>query len=302
MSKCVSEACTQARRRAGAGLANVGEQVETRPLYAPEWRFPMQNSLYEMIITDIYAFNRLNSPQGKGDTRRNRDHAALVLKLHGSTAYRMGREECRSDNCHILYLPKGSTYHWTCLEKGECLMIELDCRRAPDTICRMPIKNMQEAVTIFSRLEHLMVFKQRGYMAKCMAGVYKILARIADSAQTDYSLSSKKEKIAPSVEYIEKHYGDYGINNEMLAKQSGISVVYFRKIFTEIYGMPPMQYVNTIKIEKAKGLLISDYGTLEEIAIAAGFGSVYHFCKVFKHATGIAPGKYARLERSRDRQ
>ena len=57
--------------------------------------------------------------------------------------------------------------------------------------------------------------------------------------------------------------------------------------------MPPIRYLNMIKIEKAKGLLISDYSTIEDVAESVGYGNVYHFCKMFKQMTGISPGKYA---------
>ncbi len=259
----------------------------------------MSPSLYEMIITELYAFNRIHVPRGQVSARRDRERSALAIKTAGSTVYTMDKAATVSDSGHVVFLPKGASYTWQCLEEGECLMIEMDCAHAPEAICRAPVKNMQEVASIFSRLEHLTVFRQRGYTPKCMAGVYEILSRLADSEQTDYKLSSKREKIRPAVEYIENHYEDREIGNEMLAHLSGISTVYFRKIFTEIYGVSPMQYVSAVKIEKAKGLLLSDYGTVEQVSEAAGFGSVYHFSKAFKQATGLPPGQYAKLKRTR---
>ena len=84
------------------------------------------------------------------------------------------------------------------------------------------------------------------------------------------------------------------ISIEKLADISGISSVYFRKIFSEIYGMPPMQYVGRIRIEKAKGMLIGDFISVTQIAEMSGFGSVYHFCKAFKKSTGLTPTEWAK--------
>ncbi len=253
----------------------------------------MQNFLYDMIITGIYAFNRIRVSQGQTAQRRGREYSAFAIKTHGCTIYRMRRAKYVSDPGHVIFLPRGASYSWECLEEGECLMIEFDCENCPDSILSSPVKSSMELAAIFSRLENLMLFRPHGYLPKCMTGLYETISRIAENEQTDYRFSSKKERIRPSVEYMEQHFSDGGIDIQTLARLSGISVVYFRKIFTEVYGMPPIRYLNMIKIEKAKGLLISDYSTIEDVAESVGYGNVYHFCKMFKQMTGISPGKYA---------
>ena len=255
----------------------------------------MSNALSEMIITKIHAFNRINAMENAvGGYTVPRDKSAIAIKTEGCTEYKSAGIHYLSDSSHAILLPKGAVYSWICKQKGECLMIEFDGENIPEALTSIKIKNCSEISTIFARIENLMIFKKPGYNIKCMFGVYEILVKLCESEASDYSLTSKKSKIAKSVDYLEEHCLYDNISIESLADISGISSVYFRKIFSELYGMPPMQYVNKIRIEKAKGMLLGDSVSVTEIAEASGFGSVYHFCKAFKKATGLTPTEWAK--------
>lgn len=255
----------------------------------------MSSTLSEMIITKIHAFNRVNVMENTvGGYAVPRDKSAIAIKTVGCTEYQSAGIHYLSDSSHAILLPKGAVYSWICKQKGECLMVEFDGENVPEALTLIKIKNCSEIATVFAKIENLMIFKKPGYNIKCMQGVYEILVKLCDSETSDYSLVSKKNKITESVEYLEKHCLSDDISIETLAKISGISSVYFRKIFTELYGMPPMQYVGRIRIEKAKSLLISDSISVTDVAEMSGFGSVYHFCKAFKKATGLTPTEWSK--------
>lgn len=255
----------------------------------------MSSTLSEMIITKIHAFNRVNVMENTvGGYAVPRDKSAIAIKTVGCTEYQSAGIHYLSDSTHAILLPKGAVYSWICKQKGECLMVEFDGENVPEALTLIKIKNCSEIATVFARLENLMIFRKPAYTVKCMQGIYEILVKLCESDASDYSLISKKNKIAKSVEYLEEHCLSDDISIEKLADISGISSVYFRKIFSEIYGMPPMQYVGRIRIEKAKGMLIGDFISVTQIAEMSGFGSVYHFCKAFKKATGLTPTEWAK--------
>ena len=127
-----------------------------------------------------------------------------------------------------------------------------------------------------------------------MAGLYEVLSRLEETNTVPYQLSHKYSLIRPSMEYLESHYQDCDLDVDTLAAASGISAIYFRKIFTGLYRLPPAKYLQNIRIEKAKELLISDYRSVGEVAAVVGFSSIYHFCKIFKKMTGCTPTEYAK--------
>ena len=72
----------------------------------------------------------------------------------------------------------------------------------------------------------------------------------------------------------------------------GVSTVYFRKLFTQVYGVSPINYVKALRIKKAKEMLRSDYGSLSDVAQSLGYTSLYDFSRDFKKRVGTAPSRY----------
>lgn len=83
---------------------------------------------------------------------------------------------------------------------------------------------------------------------------------------------------------------DYTVDS--LAKLCGYSAGRFAHLYTETYGITPMQSIMNARINMAKSLL--EYGGLSvsDAAAACGFRNIYYFSKCFKQKTGISPSEY----------
>ena len=110
---------------------------------------------------------------------------------------------------------------------------------------------------------------------------YSILLALTQAVSERYLPTEKQQKIAPAIEYISQHYNE-NITNEVLADIAGMSTVYFRKLFTSVIGVSPIVYARNLRIEKAKEMLRSDYGTLSDVALSLGYRSLYDFSRDFK--------------------
>lgn len=84
-----------------------------------------------------------------------------------------------------------------------------------------------------------------------------------------------------------------------LARAVGMSRSVLAARFTEMLGVPPMQYLKGWRLAVATRLLSDESSTLAAVATRIGYGSEAAFHRAFKRAHGISPGQWRR-ERARD--
>ena len=143
-------------------------------------------------------------------------------------------------------------------------------------------------------MEYAWTFKRSGYRELCLSQIYKLLYLIVYHQSNPYSPKVHKMKIEKSMLYLLEHFCDHNLTISDLAKQSGISEMYFRKVFNEIYGMSPKRYIIMMRINRAKELLNISELTISQIADIVGFGDIYLFSKTFKSEVGSTPTEYSK--------
>ena len=117
-----------------------------------------------------------------------------------------------------------------------------------------------------------------------------IMARFTDCV---FNLTDVKhvDVIYRAVDYIKRNYMNK-ITLEEIASNVYLSPSYFSKIFKEEMKTNFNFYLNHIRIEMSKKLLVDDSIVLVDISNLVGYEDQSYFSKVFKKLTGISPGKY----------
>lgn len=216
---------------------------------------------------------------------------AIIIKYEGETVYTSNGIEYLSNLSHIIILPKGCSYEWTCVKEGHYSVIEFDSPTSYDKIISFRVAGAEKLLKSIKRLEIEKNLKKEFFHLEATKEIYSIIIELLRTQSHKYIPSSKQNKISPALEYIALNYTQR-TSNDTLAKLCGLSTVYFRKLFFEVIGMPPSEYINTLKIEKAKEILKSDYGSISDIASELGYLNIYDFSRAFKKAVGVSPKKF----------
>ena len=104
-------------------------------------------------------------------------------------------------------------------------------------IFTFPVTNGEVYLNTVKRIEKGRAFHDFSRKLEALKDLYGLLASLLKIQEQKYLPSAKEQKIRPAVEYLVNGY-DKHITNGGLAAVSGISTVYFRKLFTEVMGMP----------------------------------------------------------------
>lgn len=247
--------------------------------------------LSNVIIKRVTVATNSYSDMYASAVRQNRPRWGIIIKYEGETVYTSGSKKIISNINNVIVLPKGCNYEWECVKAGGFATIEFEC----DTECReifsFNVKNGEKILNMFKEMEYKRTLKKPMFETECIRDCYSIILKLAEENNKAYLSSDKQQKILPAVEYIARNYTK-NIKNDELAELTGLSTVYFRKLFTNVYGVSPISYIRNLKIKKAKEMLRGDYGSITDIAYSLGYSNIYEFSRDFKKQTGVAPSKY----------
>ncbi|WP_181151181.1 helix-turn-helix domain-containing protein [Paenibacillus sp. PCH8] len=90
---------------------------------------------------------------------------------------------------------------------------------------------------------------------------------------------------------IEEWAGD-AVSLRALADRLALSPVQLTRRFREAFQETPSEYLRTIRLKKAKTLLIDSGLTLTQIAERCGYENGFYLSRVFSSAMGISPSEY----------
>jgi len=96
-------------------------------------------------------------------------------------------------------------------------------------------------------------------------------------------------------QYIDKHYGE-DISLQALSDKVGYNYKYVSRVFKEYTGYNISDYINFVRIAKAKELIENSSMTIEEIQNIIGIPSRTTFNRVFKKHEGVPPSQYRQLK------
>lgn len=117
-------------------------------------------------------------------------------------------------------------------------------------------------------------------------------------AAPEMIIESADEKLLNKVVlFVEEKLNDPDFSIEELSRYLGMSrSSLYNKIF-ELTGVAPVEYVRSIKLQKAAVLLDKSHYTIREIAFMTGFGTPGYFSKLFKEKYNLSPSEYKDAKR-----
>lgn len=100
-----------------------------------------------------------------------------------------------------------------------------------------------------------------------------------------------REWVIQIVQYIDQHYSQ-SLSLEILADMCHGSPYHIQRTFKNIMGITPVEYIQTLRIAKAKELLVTSGQSVGEIGLLVGLANTPYFITLFKKKTGITPKQY----------
>ncbi|GMQ57933.1 AraC family transcriptional regulator [Vallitalea sediminicola] len=139
--------------------------------------------------------------------------------------------------------------------------------------------------------------KLEDYKIYTSCKLHEILIKVCREYLT--TIINEQEKPLPRVYHTVQNIIDY-INNEYQKKLTSsyieemfeLNYDYLNRAFQKITGYSILNYLNIVRVNKAKELIASTSLKVSEIGYLVGVEDPYYFSRLFKKYVGVPPSKY----------
>jgi AraC-like DNA-binding protein len=97
-------------------------------------------------------------------------------------------------------------------------------------------------------------------------------------------------------DYLDSFFGDE-VRLERVAAAACLSAYHFHRLFREVFGETPNQYLQRRRLANARELLTSTERTVTDICLEVGFESMTSFSALFRRVYGSSPREYRTAQR-----
>ncbi|MBT1706560.1 response regulator transcription factor, partial [Chryseosolibacter indicus] len=123
---------------------------------------------------------------------------------------------------------------------------------------------------------------------------HKAFQKHFDIKASDIQITSLDEKlIQNAIKVVEAQISNPDFSVEDLSQELGMSRVHLYKKLLSLTGKSPIEFIRTIRLQRAAQLLEKSQLTVAEVAYQVGFNNPKYFTKYFKDQFSVLPSAYA---------
>jgi YesN/AraC family two-component response regulator len=162
---------------------------------------------------------------------------------------------------------------------------------------KLPLNSLQQLKDYyyiedtFKKMVETWQAKLPGYEFAAKTLLQQLLLAIVQNIRKqnqNYATSTKVERV---IQYIHQN-SNHKVTLAELAAMVQLSPTYLSRVFKDITGYSLTEFLNRIKVDKAKELMSEGNMKVKEVAEAVGFNDEFYFSRIFKRIEGISPSEY----------
>lgn len=241
----------------------------------------------------------------------------LILVLQGVLHLSVNGEACTLREGDCLLIADGSIHGGTpqdCVY--ECVVLDLERFLPVASKCGQRLAQLRadgarlqgqfsagsRAAELTSRLFEAMETEGPGYEFTTTGLLWQLFGEImthrlyrTGTADTLHQ-ERRTQAVKKVLQHIRSNFSE-PLTLEELAREAELAPKYLCRIFRQVTGRTPIEYLNYYRIECAAELLCTTADSITDIALQCGFGDVSYFSRVFRRLKNEAPGEYRRALR-----
>ncbi|MFZ5643722.1 MAG: helix-turn-helix domain-containing protein [Bacillota bacterium] len=220
-------------------------------------------------------------------------YAQLLLPLEGSLFIKTRLHQVSIEQNHLFFLPPGDEHTFYSGERNEFLVLDIPSTFFPSQDFGHLTGGLYlELDQQWQALRTLFLYEigKNSELSHSLNDLFRYASR----------LLIKPEELPASVTYIHNHFQE-SISLDKLAALEHYNTSYYCEWFQKKTGLSPMAYIQKLRLEKAKNLLLNTDLSLLQISHEVGYEQQSSLTRLFKHKESISPTDYRKKFRKYDK-
>ena len=227
-----------------------------------------------------------------------RSSEALVLFTKGAIEYHFADKDIVAREGQLLLLPGVLPYSGKQLsEEVAFYVFDFSCTNpygfeifgAP---CALTLSNPEHLISIYKDALDIWMRQPTGVTLHLKSMLYSTLHALVSEQYTEETSGNKLTSTATILAYIAENIGNSELTVKHLCHTFYISESQLRRNFSKETGFTPNEYIQILRINKAKSELSYTHKPVQQISAECGFSSPYYFSNCITKHTGMSPSKY----------
>ena len=251
----------------------------------------------DLTVTKIITiYETENNSTWKRDFFDTRKFEGIIFFREGEIKYHFEHKDFTASAGDILLLPSNVPYSGKKLsETVSFIAVEFKCLEAArlgkiGAPCVIKSNRFDLLLKIFGEIIYSWKNKLLVSDFEIKSFIYTVLSEIYKQQDSQRSTAPIDKILAFIGESIERS----DLSLDLICRHFYISESQVRRNIRKKTGLSPNEYINALRINKAKAELLSTSKTVKEISSECGFSSPYYFSKVFSKSVGASPSEYRR--------
>ena len=157
----------------------------------------------------------------------------------------------------------------------------------------MTLSNYERIAELFGLLDRTYHEKDVGYAMELSILCQRLVQEVCREHFFPADRKINIKRLDCVLEYIRQYYAEK-IRVEDLCECVNLSESNVIKLFKNNLGRTPVEYINQVRVNRAKELLLHTDMSIKEIAWETGFADEFYFSRVFKKMEGKSPRNFKR--------
>lgn len=262
----------------------------------------IEDRIHPLTVTGCGIYRMLTVPSLRTFRPEGRRDFQLLYVSGGSAVfYKQGEPVTVPSGTMIVYVPEEpQQYIFSASCQTEVCWLHFSGTEAASLLARtgfgasgiLGCEVLPEYRELFLRMIQELQFCRPGFEELLELLLRQLLVLVRrHSLESGTGHTRIPQKILEAVRYFNEHFFE-PLSVSEYAKNQHISVCWFIRSFRLSMGVSPMQYITSVRLNRARTLLESSDYPIQEIAAMVGYDNPLYFSRIFHRYMGESPSRY----------